>query len=206
MHGDRESILICNTDAGAYKMMTPPFKSGDRVRWSESGQHGTVKMCDDENVWVDWDAPHEYEDKLVRLPEPDLERVEQKERREPITITHNEFDKFLEGQNPVGELFGLVEGHFYGVRNPNPTEQDDPAYDSYMEEQKSEHEREMAHGGKSKCPHCDEYAITHFTVNPQDPTSCEHCENCGMEQMFGDWRQGEPGPAPKTRLDDPPYA
>lgn len=32
-------------------------------------------MCDGENVWVDWDDPHEYEDKLVRLPEPDLVKI-----------------------------------------------------------------------------------------------------------------------------------
>lgn len=83
--------------------------------------------------------------------------------------------------------------------------EDDPEYQKYMEEQHDEYEREMAHGGRAKCPHCHEYGIVRFTVNPQDPTSCQHCELCGMEEFFGEWHQGKAGPAPRG-IDEPRYA
>lgn len=61
----------------------------------------------------------------------------------------------------------------------------------HYEEEEREHEREQAHGGKSKCPNCGEYAVKTRTVctlgypgHPgADYTALYECGNCDYKDM-----------------------
>lgn len=78
-----------------------------------------------------------------------------------------------------------TEDHDHGEFGDDPM-YDDPAYIAYCEERDAEHERELAHGGRSKCPNCNEYGQEHRVVNHADPTDLATCKFCGAVEIFGD--------------------
>jgi ssDNA-binding Zn-finger/Zn-ribbon topoisomerase 1 len=54
----------------------------------------------------------------------------------------------------------------------------DPAYQAYCEEQEREHELEQQHGGKTRCPKCDQFTVEHRVVEAhRDPTDYARCTN-----------------------------
>jgi hypothetical protein len=54
------------------------------------------------------------------------------------------------------------------------------AYERYCVERDAEHELEQQHGGRTRCPLCDQFAVRHFIVEQRrDPTDVGKCENCG---------------------------
>lgn len=68
---------------------------------------------------------------------------------------------------------------------PDPFE-NDPAYLAYCEEMDAEHERELQNGGRSKCPACQEYAVTHRVVSTgYDLSTLSTCGACGHVDFAG---------------------
>ena len=70
----------------------------------------------------------------------------------------------------------------WGYVGPLTREQHDSeaAYVAYCVERDREHELELQHGGRTRCPECDEFAVEHHVVEERrDPTDVGICKNCG---------------------------
>lgn len=93
-----------------------------------------------------------------------------------------------EPSEPSDLDIALIERHGllgFGAVGPLTKEQHEriEAYEQYCAEAEAEHELELKHGGRERCPECNEFAVTRHVVNPADPTVYRHCRNCDYSAM-----------------------
>jgi predicted RNA-binding Zn-ribbon protein involved in translation (DUF1610 family) len=59
-------------------------------------------------------------------------------------------------------------------------------YEEWCEAMEREHDLEMQHGGRKRCPSCDEFTVEVISChNGYDPTTLYRCHNCGHEDFAG---------------------
>lgn len=112
-------------------------------------------------------------------------------------MVRDKFSVLYEDQEPTDLELAMWDRASVGINYFGPLTQKDAeavaSYEAWCEESEREHELEMQHGGRTRCPNCDQFEVEHhdaYTVGyPGHPgaeiSDYAVCRNCDYKDLAG---------------------